>query len=56
MTVYPWPSKLVGDFTMEELVAAIKASESGEYQMNPSVVQSCTREWERRHGLTPDED
>ncbi|GAA1500715.1 hypothetical protein GCM10009760_62620 [Kitasatospora kazusensis] len=56
MKVYPWPPGLVGDYTMEQLVAALEASNSGEYQMNPSVVQSCTREWERRHGLTPDGD
>lgn len=47
---YPWPKKLIHEFTANELAEALQAAERGEV-MNPSVVRSCWREWERRHGL-----
>lgn len=52
---YPWPNKLIGEFTDDEIVAALQAAERGE-DMNPSIVRSCWREWERRHGLDSDDN
>ncbi|MFJ9448180.1 hypothetical protein ACIRRH_41150 [Kitasatospora sp. NPDC101235] len=55
MTTYQWPNKLIPEFTLEELIAALQAAERGDQKMNPAVVESCRREWERRHGLSEDE-
>lgn len=47
---YPWPNKTIREFTDVELADALQAVERGE-EMNQSIVRSCWREWERRHGL-----
>ncbi|MFE4514207.1 hypothetical protein ACFRMQ_08440 [Kitasatospora sp. NPDC056783] len=56
MHTYQWPDKVVPELTLEELTEALQAAEKGDHNMNPAVVESCRREWERRHGLTPTED
>ncbi|MEE1784173.1 hypothetical protein PUR71_14885 [Streptomyces sp. SP17BM10] len=49
-----WPNKVIPDFTDAELVAAIKEHEHNPDPVIESIVRGCWREWERRHGLTPD--
>jgi hypothetical protein len=52
MTEERWPAgKTVPEFTHEELCAAIERHQGDPDPVTQSLVRSCWREWERRHGL-----
>lgn len=46
-----WPDKPVTEFTDDELATAIDQHEGAPDPVTRDIVRSCTREWERRHGL-----
>ena len=47
-----WPNKTVPNFTDAELAAAIEEHQDDPDPTTRQIVQSCFREWDRRHGLT----
>ena len=46
-----WPNKVIPDFTDTELADAIEQHQGDADPVTQEIVRSCTREWERRHGL-----
>ncbi|MEU1284928.1 hypothetical protein [Kitasatospora sp. NPDC005856] len=46
-----WPNKTTPEFTDAELAAAIEQHQNDPDPVTRDLVASCTREWERRHGL-----
>ncbi|MFG2919643.1 hypothetical protein ACGF0D_43095 [Kitasatospora sp. NPDC048298] len=50
-----WPNKPVSEFTDEELADAIEQHQADTDPVTRDLVRGCTREWERRRGLAPEE-
>ncbi|MGW4810538.1 hypothetical protein ACWEPB_02685 [Kitasatospora cineracea] len=49
---YAWPNKTVPEFTDDELADAIEHNETSRDLVTRDLVRDCTREWERRRGIT----
>ncbi|WP_282204525.1 hypothetical protein [Kitasatospora fiedleri] len=49
---YAWPNKIIHEFTDDELADAIERNEADRDPVIRDLVRDCTREWERRRGIT----